>query len=136
MLELLYAKEKIWALCVQADTWSLQALPEWYLSHKSSSLQEYLNLRATLPLTHPKVENRQISGFYLMLWGGKPHKTICTRSDLPWWHSEKETAWEWNVRPSIKKQTIEYFMFEGNSVFCHLYLGKGKQQKMQLYTLC
>ena len=34
--------------CVQADTWSLQALLEWYLSHKSSSLQEYLNLRATL----------------------------------------------------------------------------------------
>ena len=41
-------KRKLIIICVQADTWSLQALPEWYLSHKSSSLQEYLNLRATL----------------------------------------------------------------------------------------
>ena len=69
-----------------------------------------------------------------MLWG-ESHTKRYTTSDLPWWHSEKEAAWEWNVRPSIKKQTIEYFMFEGNCVFCHLYLGKGKQQKMQLYPV-
>ena len=69
-----------------------------------------------------------------MLWGKATQNDITT-SDLPWWHSEKEAAWEWNVRPSIKKQTIEYFMFEGNCVFCHLYLGKGKQQKMQLYPV-